>query len=458
MKKYFPIVLSILLVIGLILSGCGTSTPSTSAPPTGSSPATAPAGAAPTEIRVGVPAAQTGNAAGFGKGGVFGIQAAVDDINKGGGILLSQYGVKVPVKLIVVDNGSDPQKGGDLAETLILQQKVDFLLSVGPSDFNPPMATVAERNKVPFLGGPGPFEAWKSNKDSGNWQYSWACSFAIATPAPTGDFRADKPGYTLFNAWEGALKSFGDQTNKKIALFASDDPDGRAWYQAFAPQASTINFVTYKSDQQFGLVPTETTDFSTLINEFKANDCQLLWSNAPGPFFGSFWKQANALGYLPKQVFATRSGLFYSDVKAWGGNLANGVCNEMFWHPSMVGVKGIGDTTAQSLDERWRTATGEPTNQCVGWLYTSAQVLADSIQRAGTLDHAKINDAISKTDLLTIDGRVVFDVDHYSRIPVAFGQWQKTDKPYVWENAVVFSENEYLKKNADLIFPIPYGQ
>ncbi len=452
MKRLFPLMLIALLVSALILTSCSNSTPSTST----TSPTTK---AAPiTEIRVGVPAAQTGNAAGFGKGGVFGIQAAVDDINKAGGIYLSQYQVKVPVKLIVVDNGSDPQKSGDLAETLILEDKVDFLLSVGPSDFNPPMAVVAERNKVPFLGGPGPFEAWKANKDAGNWQYSWACSFAIATPAPEGDFRHGKPGYTLFDAWEGALKSFGDQTNKKIALVASDDPDGKAWYQAFAPQTKTIGFESYKSDQQFGLVPTETTDFSSLINEFKAADCQMLWSNAPGPFFGSFWKQANALGYHPKQVFATRSGLFYSDVNAWGGNLANGVCNEMFWHPSMVGVKGIGDTTAKSLDERWRTATGEPTNQCVGWLYTSAQVMADAIERAGTLDHTKVNEAISKTDLITIDGRVVFDADNYSRIPVAFGQWQKSDKAYVWENAVVYSENDYLQKNADLIFPIPYNQ
>ena len=50
----------------------------------------------------------------------------------------------------------------------------------------------------------------------------------------------------MFDAWSGALKSFQSQTNNKIALLASDDPDGRGWYQAFAPEVAKLGMTAYK--------------------------------------------------------------------------------------------------------------------------------------------------------------------------------------------------------------------
>lgn len=58
--------------------------------------------------------------------------------------------------------------------------------------------------------------------------------------------------------------------------------------------------------------------------------------------------------------------------------------------------------------------------------------MADAIQRAGTLDKDKGNEAIGKTDLLTIGNRVRYDEFHFSQFPLAFGQWFKTDKAYKW--------------------------
>jgi branched-chain amino acid transport system substrate-binding protein len=462
MKRLIPVLLVGILVIAFILSGCTTATtpttssPATSSQPASSTPASTTPSSGPTEILVGVPAALTGGAAGFGEGGVFGLQAAVDDLNKTGGIMVADLNKKLPVRLIIQDNGSDPNKAGTLAEQMILQNHVNVLISTGPLDFNPPMAVIAERNKVPFLAGPGPFEAWNAQRTAVTppWQYSWMSSFAIATPPQKGDFRDGLPGYTMFDAWSGALKSFQSQTNGKIALLASADPDGNGWYQAFAPEVAKLGMTAYKSDQTFGLVPGETTDFSSLIQEWKAADCQLLWANCPAPFFGAFWKQAQTFGYKPKQVFATRAGLFYTDIVSW--NNPNGICNEMFWNPSIKDAPGIGDTTPASLDQRWITAKNQPTNQCVGWLYPNIQVIADAIQRAGSLNGDKINQALSQTDLKTIDGRIVFDSDHYSRIPVAFGQWQAaTGKAYKFDNLVVYSDNASMATNGTLIFPIP---
>ena len=439
MKNFLLIPLVIVLVSGLIFGGCK------------------PAPKAPEEILIGLPAAVTGGAAGFGKGGVFGYRAAVEDINKLGGIYIEEYGSKLPVKLIVVDNESNPLKAGTLAEDLILRDKAKFLVNVGPLDFNPAVAEVAERHKIPHMGGPGPYESWQAMRTEVTppWEYSWIISFAIATPAAEGDFRHGKLGYCMFDVWLGALKDIIGETNKKVALLASDDPDGRGWYHAFAPQAQGIGCETYRTEEEFGLVPMETTDFTSLIEEWKDANCELLWSNSPASFYGAFARQARTLGYYPKQVFATRGGLFYTDIQAWGGDLPNGVCNEMFWHPSIEGCRGIGDTTPMSLHERWVEETGLPKHTVMGWCYAIAQVLFDAIERAGTLDGAEINKALAETDMITIYHRVVFDEEQYSRVPVAFGQWQKTDKPWVWENPIVYSPHDFMPATADLIFPIP---
>ena len=116
MKKLIVISLMIVLACALIVSGCKKG--------------------AKEEIRVGVPAPLTGMYAGFGDGGVFGMKAAVDDINKEGGVSVKESGRKLPIKLVIVNTESDPQKAGTLAESLIVNDKVHFLAY---GDEPPPM-------------------------------------------------------------------------------------------------------------------------------------------------------------------------------------------------------------------------------------------------------------------------------------------------------------------------------
>ena len=106
--------------------------------------------------------------------------------------------------------------------------------------------------------------------------------------------------------------------------------------------------------------------------------------------------------------------------------------------------------------ERWYKKTGKALNQGIGWGYVPIQVLADAIERAGTLDAAAINKAIGETDMLTISHRVVFTKqEHHCRLPLTFGQWMKVDKPWKWECPIVSSNHEFLKPTAQPVFPIP---
>jgi ABC-type branched-subunit amino acid transport system substrate-binding protein len=416
--------------------------------------------AAPAEILIGVPAPQTGMYAGFGEGGIFGMQAAVDDINKQGGVYVKEYGKKLPLKLKIVNTESDPLKAGTLAESLIVSDKVNFLAyGDEPPPMNAAISNIADRYKVPYICTTGPLEPWLAMRQEveGNWEYTWATGlFALGMPAPEGDFRANKPGYTIADTWKGMMDLFGAQTNKKAAVFASDDPDGVGWYGAFPGMLKDWGYEPVGIDKKLGLIPMETTDFSSVITEWKNNNCEIIWGNAPAPFVGTLLKQCAALGFKPKMVSIGRAPLFYEDVSAWGGDLPLGIGVEIWWDPSFGDSPGIGGTTPQSLAERWTKETGKQLNRNIGPGYSIIQVIIDAIERAGSIDGEKVNAALAQTDLKTIRHRVKFEGNHFSRGPLVYGQWQKVDKPWVWECPVIFSKHDFIKATASPIFPIPY--
>jgi ABC-type branched-subunit amino acid transport system substrate-binding protein len=409
------------------------------------------------EICLGVVHAQTGMFASFGQGGVFGVKTAVEDVNRQGGVMVG--GMKMQIKLIVVDNESDPNKAGALAESLIVQDKIHFICS---GDEPPPMhagvSHVADRHKIPYVTSVGPVEPWMAMRQETptKWQYTWATGlFAIETPAKEGDFRA-KAGYTVIDTWTAMLDLYGGQTNKTVGLIASDEPDGRGWYTLFGPALKKLGYNVVGLDKNLGLIPLETTDFSSAIKEWKDAKVEILWGNCPGPFFGAVWKQANTLGFKPKMVCIGRAALYYSDVSAWGGDLPWGIGTEVWWDPSLKDSPGIGGTTPVSLAERWVKATKQPLNPGIGPGYRSVQVLVDAVQRAGTLEGEKVNAALGQTDLATIGHRVKFDENHFSRGPLMFGQWFKTDKPEKWDLRIVFSKHDFVPAADKPIFPKPY--
>lgn len=411
---------------------------------------------APEAVLIGAPVPLTGMYAGFGEGALFGMKAAVDDINKLGGVYIKEYGKRIPVKLIAVNTESDPVKAGSLAEDLIVRSKVNFLAM---GDQPPPMhagiATVAERYKIPYVCSSGPEEPWSEMWAKGNWQYSWATGlFAIATPAPPGDFR-NKPGYTIVDTWGDMLKLFGDKTNKKVAVFAADDPDGVGWYALFPKFLQSMGYQVYGVEQKVGLLPLETGDFSSVIKAWKKFGAEILWGNAPAPFVGTLLRQAKVLGFKPKMISIGRAPLFYEDIKAWGGDLPLGVGCEIWWDPSFGESPGIGGTTPKSLAERWEKETGKYLNRGIGPGYRSIQVLLDAIERAGTLKAEEVNKALARTDLLTIAHRVKFNDKHFSRGPIVYGQWMKGKGKWDWECPVVLSKHAFIKATANPLFPIP---
>jgi ABC-type branched-subunit amino acid transport system substrate-binding protein len=396
--------------------------------------------------------------AGFGTGGLFGVEAAVEDINAQGGLYVEEYGAKLPVRLIVADCESDPVKIATLVEEMCTRDEVHFLTApIRPPPMNSPVATVAERYKVPYVGGTGPMEPWLGMRMEVTppWEYTWMMGFRIATPAPADDFRS-VPGYTIMDIGLAILDEFGEDTNKVAGVFASDDSDGIGWYRTFPGGLEEAGYTVVGVEEDLGLFPMATTDFTPIIEEWKRNNVEIIWGNCPAPPFATMWRQAYALDFRPKMVYAARAGLFWIDVNSWGGDLPWGVGCESWWDPSYKDSPGIGGTTPMSLYDRWVTKTGEPLNPNMGWGYMAVQVILDAVERAGTLDGAEINKALTQTDLMTICHRVKFDENQFSAQPLFYFQWDKIDPPANWKAIIVVSQHDFVPTTGEPIWPMPY--
>jgi len=440
-KKLLLIPLAIVLVTALIFGGCAAEEE------------------VPTEIRIGCSSALTGIYSGFCSHGAFGLQAAAEDMNALGGIYVEEYGKRLPVRLILADCESDNTKAGTLAEDLIVRDDVHFLIQAGgPQPMITPISTVAERYKLLWVGVDGIKEQFFAVREavSPSWKYSWNICFAVGMPYPPGSFW-DKPGYTVADSTAVFLDDIFARTNGKVGVYATDDIDGRGWFEGTTPMAEAAGFDVCGKEKALGIFPMGTTDFTSLVNEWKNYGCELIMGNAPAVETGTILRQSRELGFKPKAIWATKGALFHQDISAWGGDLPNGVVTELHWHPSLPAEDhpGIGGTTPVSLHERW-VATGHQYSPAIAFGYGSSQVLYDAIERAGTLETEAVMEAVGETNLKTLLCHVVFDKENqFAGFPMMLGQWREVDQPWQWECPLLIVLH-YDADTTDLLFPIPY--
>ena len=100
-------------------------------------------------VKIGAVVPLTGR---YGPGGAqvrAGYEIAVEQINAAGGVTVG--GKKVPLELVLLDDESDATKTVSRLETLAAQGVVGYLGGFG-SDLHAAAASVAEKNKTPYLG------------------------------------------------------------------------------------------------------------------------------------------------------------------------------------------------------------------------------------------------------------------------------------------------------------------
>lgn len=366
------------------------------------------------QITIGASIPLSGPLAGFGSFQKWGYSKAVSEVNAKGGLLVG--GRKMKVKLILLDDKTDSNVTSSNTDRLITKENVDGLLgSCTPALVNAG-AVVADRAKVPLVTGCDPLEAFKSVK---KWQYAWDLFFWEPN-------LAEAPFQTL--------KAYGTQTNKKVAIIADNGPDGQVVGGKLWPAFAKKYGYTVVSSASF---PVLSTQFGSLIENAKAKGADVLLVDAVTPPAVALTKQLQAANYHPK-VLVIEKGAEPVQFAQAAGKLADSVLVGGYWDPSFP-YPG-----AKRLAQQFEKETKQTQSQHIADSYAAAQVLMDAIARAGTTDKGAVNKAIAKTNKVYVIGRVKFDANHTSRIPITELQWQGGKTVVVWPKVV---------KTGTLLFP-----
>ena len=348
------------------------------------------------QIVIGATLALTGSLDGLGPPLAAGYQQEVADLNAAGGIAIG--GTREKLKLVVLDNGSDPAAASAQGSELVLRDHAVALLGFASPQIVLPTALVAEQLHVPFLTSLMPVEAFASG-DKDGWNYSWDLFYdEQQQAADTARALASVPG------------------GKKVALFTDDEPDGvveRPLYEA-AFKADGLDLV---GDYTF---PAGTKDFSAYIADAKAKGARLLAGQMAPAGGAALWKQLNSSGFRPRAAFlagAPDAGNWWQSL----GGLAQDTLSGGYWGPGQASPGQLAVIT-RTLGKKY---AGSPDYAAAAVAYAVAQVLTDALATAGDASPGKINAAIARTDAPTTAGLIKFSQSTHTAVtPYYVTQWQ----------------------------------
>ncbi|MBW1861815.1 MAG: amino acid ABC transporter substrate-binding protein [Deltaproteobacteria bacterium] len=361
--------------------------------------------AAPKEVRVGTSISKTGPMAAFGLYQEWGYTTVVKDINKAGGIYLSKYGKKLPVKLFLYDDQSMPNKSVQNTERLILKNEVHGLLSPATPPMVIPAAVVADREGIPMSAALCPIRAFLGARDQ--WTWVWDMFFD-----------------ELDMSRQQMLTMNTVKSNRKVALFTDNEQDGIIQGKLWNQYAKELGYeIVYHAKFPLG-----TTEYGDLIRRAQEGKADIIIAQMIPPDSIALWKQMQSLGYKPKAAFFEKGGESMEWWKA-NGKSAQGTMVAGYWHPE------LGYPGAKELRARFEKDTGEIYSQHIADTYVAAQILFDAIERAGNLDPKAINNEMSKTDKTYLIGPVKYTEGkgaHAAALKTFMLQWQDGDTQIVY--------------------------
>jgi branched-chain amino acid transport system substrate-binding protein len=338
----------------------------------------------------------------YGPGGAqvrAGYEIAVELINAAGGVTVA--GKKVPLELVLLDDESDATKTVSRLETLAAQGVVVYLGGFG-SDLHAAAASVAEKNKIPYLG-----IAFALNKIH---QQGFKYLFSPFWKSP------DIGKHT-----QGLLSLIpAAERPKTVAIFQEKTDWGQEMAAAWTEAGKGAGYqVVVHAEYAPG-----SKDYSELILKAKAANADAVFAIPTPPDGMTMVRQMKELGYTPKMNVMIRA----SDSPPWTKNLGKDgdwTVLAAGWHHAMK-APGVNE-----LNAAHEKKFGRPSDPIVGPAYACVQIVAAAISKAGA-DREKVRDAVAATDMTTVIGPVKFRPDGTGIVQAAFAQWQNGKQELIW--------------------------
>lgn len=350
MSKYFTgVVVIILIALGVWMWGGSKKETKTGAP-----------------IRIGALISQTGVAAQFGEMSKKGIDLAVDEINKAGGVDGRM------VEVVYEDDRTDPKAAAGLYQKFTSVDHVDAIIGSNFDFVTQPVFALAKTGNVVVI--------------------------TPSSPRIAGAFDTNEMSFTMmsdFSKMVGTMSSYLDKESwKKIAVVRFESAFG-------AEITKTLN--TLSNERGKGNVVDETykqignNDFRTTVLKLKNAGVDVVFLDMIGPDPATFLSQAKAIGFNPKYVIHT--GL--ADALA-----AKGADPKVFEGFTVLNWEVSTDAYKEKFRARY---TVQPTNSS-NRAYDAVYVLAEAVAKSA--DTKSVAAYLGSHTFTTPNGQFAFSADH----------------------------------------------
>jgi len=348
------------------------------------------------EIRVGAINSLTGMNVMTGAEQKWAYEQAVADINKKGGVFVKNLGKKLKIKLIFADDKSTAEGGAAAMERLIKVDKIDLALSSNITPINIAAATVCEKYKVYYA----ICSSWLDFIEKEN--FKWASDMFTSAP---------EAARTPFVIWEEQLPK--DQRPQRPALMMEDNQDGQGFGEGFKAFAKQYGYTFAVADPY----APGSKDFSSHILKWKSAKVDaLLWLGSPTDSI-TLVRQMKEANLKLKYIHGWKGFWPVEFIRALGKD-ANYIIMDGFWS-SKSGAPG-----AEDLQKRFMKDHKGADSVSIGLYYANVQNFAMAIEKAGSIDSAKVRDAVFGGEFKgTMMGDVKFNEKGLCFKPFIAMQW-----------------------------------
>lgn len=323
------------------------------------------------EIKIGFISPITGDVATFGESTRNAVMLAAKQWNQKGGLLGKQ------IKIIVEDDSNDPVQSGNAARKLISQDKVVAIIGSVASKCTLAAAPIAQEAKIPLI---SPTSTADAVTKVGDYIFR-ACFIdpfqgAVMAKFAREDLQA-KTAAALYDLQNDYTKGLAEEFKKAFEKLGG----------------KIVAFETYAYGDQ---------DFRAQLTKIKGQNPDVLFLPDYYNTVGLITKQARDLGI--KATFLGGDGWDSPDLVPIAGDSIEGGYFSNHYSTELKNPEAV-----QFLNDYKNEYKKDP-DALAALAYEAANVLFDSIKRAGSTDPKAIRDAMAATkDFATISGKITFD-------------------------------------------------
>ncbi|HEX9364295.1 MAG TPA: amino acid ABC transporter substrate-binding protein [Candidatus Dormibacteraeota bacterium] len=336
------------------------------------------------DIVIGVPMSITGAQAKEGALAKQGYDLWLDWINNSqGGITVNN--VKHKVKLVYKDDQSKPDISAQNTQSLITDEKAQFLLGPYGSATTASDAVIADKNGIPMVEANGAAQAIF------NKGYKYV--FAVLSPS-------DK--------YAGVILDFAATLSprpKTMAMLSADDNFSLEVAKAAVDQAPSKGFQVVLNERY----PNGSTDVSGLVAKAKAANPDMVLNSGHLAEALAINKAAKDLK-VDAKLFAYTVGPSTPDFVSALGKDANYVFSSSQWTPQVT-YKPAFFLSVQDYVAKYKqqySSSNDP-DYHVAESTAACLALQKAIENAGSLNPDKVRDALAALDVMTFFGEIKFD-------------------------------------------------